>query len=58
LPFRLVDRDTFQLAGVFLRFRRDHTGKVVGLDYTNPVVRNIPFSRLSDRSAQVDPRRH
>ena len=49
LPFRLVDRDTFQLAGVILRFRRDNAGTVVALDYSNPVVRNLTFTRLSGR---------
>jgi CubicO group peptidase (beta-lactamase class C family) len=49
LEFRPVDRDTFQLAGVILRFRRDKAGKVVAVDYSNPVVRNIKFTRLSDR---------
>jgi hypothetical protein len=47
--FRPVGRDTFQLGGVILRFRRDKAGKVVALDYSNPVVRNIKFTRLSDR---------
>jgi CubicO group peptidase (beta-lactamase class C family) len=49
LEFRPVDRDTFLLAGVILRFRRDKAGKVVAVDYSNPVVRNIKFTRLSDR---------
>jgi CubicO group peptidase (beta-lactamase class C family) len=49
LEFRPVDRDTFQLAGVILRFRRDKAGKVMAVDYSNPVVRNIKFTRLSDR---------
>jgi hypothetical protein len=48
LEFRPVDRDTFQLAGVILRFRRDKDGKVVAIDFSNPVVRNITFTRLSD----------
>jgi len=47
--FKPVDRDTFQLAGVILRFRRDKAGKIVAVDYSNPVVRNIQFTRLSDR---------
>jgi CubicO group peptidase (beta-lactamase class C family) len=47
--FRPVDRDTFQLGGMIVRFRRDPAGKVVGLDYSNPVVRNIEFTRMSDR---------
>jgi CubicO group peptidase (beta-lactamase class C family) len=45
LEFKPVDRDTFQLAGVTLRFRRDKAGKVVALDFSNPVVRNITFTR-------------
>jgi hypothetical protein len=32
-----------------VRFRRDMTGKVVGLDFSNPVLRNIKFARLSDQ---------
>jgi CubicO group peptidase (beta-lactamase class C family) len=47
--FKPVDRDTFQLGGMILRFRRDKAGTVVALDYSNPVVRNIDFTRLSGR---------
>jgi hypothetical protein len=46
--FRPVDRDTFQRGMLTIRFRRDTTGKVVGLDFSNPVLRNIKFTRLSD----------
>ena len=46
LEFKPVDPDTFQLAGVILRFRRDEAGKMVAVDYSNPVVRNIQFTRL------------
>jgi CubicO group peptidase (beta-lactamase class C family) len=49
--FRPVDRDTFQLGGMILRFRRNQAGAVVGLDYSNPVVRNIGFTRLGDGAA-------
>ncbi|HKO96797.1 MAG TPA: serine hydrolase domain-containing protein [Pyrinomonadaceae bacterium] len=42
---RPVHRDTFQVARVILRFVRDKDGKVVGMDYSNPVVRNIRFIR-------------
>lgn len=48
LEFAPVDRDTFQRGMLTLRFRRDQTGKVVALDFTNPVLRNIRFTRLSD----------
>lgn len=51
LEFRPVDRDTFQFAGVILRFVRDKAGKVVGLDFSNPVLRKVRFTRLSDQSS-------
>ncbi len=49
LQLRPVDRDTFMLSMMTVRFLRDKDGKVVGYDYSNPVVRNIKFTRLSDR---------
>ena len=52
LEFRPVDRDTFQFSRMTVRFHRDQTGKVVAFDYSNPVVRNIRFTRLSDRTSR------
>jgi CubicO group peptidase (beta-lactamase class C family) len=49
--FRPVDRDTFQLGMVTLRFRRDATGDVVALDFSNPVLRSIKFTRLGERTS-------
>ena len=49
LEVKPVDRDTFQIARMMVRFRRDKAGKVVSLDYSNPVIRNVEFMRLSDR---------
>ncbi len=46
--FKPVAPDTFQRGRMFLRFQRDKDGNVVRLDYSNPVVRNIEFSQLSD----------
>ena len=46
-----VERDTYMLRMMFVRFRRDAGGKVNGFDYGNPVVRNISFTRLGDRTA-------
>jgi CubicO group peptidase (beta-lactamase class C family) len=46
--FAPVDRDTFQLGMLTIRFRRDPAGKIVGLDFTNPVLRSVKFTRLSD----------
>jgi hypothetical protein len=52
LEFKPVDGDTFQWGRMTVRFRRDKTGKVVAFDYTNPVVRNIRFTRLSNPISQ------
>lgn len=49
LVFKPVNRDTFQFAGVTLRFTRDNAGKVVGLDFSNPLLRKVKFTRLNDR---------
>ncbi len=43
--FTPVDLDTFQLGRMLVRFRRDEDGKVVALDYSNPVLRNVLFTR-------------
>jgi hypothetical protein len=48
IEFAPVDRDTFQRGMQTLRFRRDATGKVAGFDFTNPVLRNVTFTRVSD----------
>ena len=52
LELKPVDRDTFQIARMTVRFQRDKAGKIVALDYSNPVVRNIKFTRLSDRTSR------
>jgi CubicO group peptidase (beta-lactamase class C family) len=46
LELKPVDRDTFLLSRMTVRFHRDTAGAVVALDYSNPVVRNIRFTRL------------
>lgn len=48
LQFKPVDRDTFMFSRMVVRFVRDDDGNVVGYDYSNPIVRNIRFTRLSD----------
>ena len=42
---RPVARDTFQISRVTVRFVRDKDGKVVAFDYSNPLVRNIRYTR-------------
>jgi CubicO group peptidase (beta-lactamase class C family) len=49
LELKPVARDTFQISRVTLRFHRDKSGKVVALGYSNPLIRNAKFTRLSDR---------
>ncbi len=47
-----VDTDIFQFRGMIMRFHRDKDCKVTAFDYSNPVVRNIAFIRLSDQAAR------
>jgi hypothetical protein len=51
LEFTPVERDTYMRSLMIVRFRRDASGKVVGFDYGNPLVRNISFTRLGDRTS-------
>lgn len=50
-----VERDTYMLRGMVVRFRRDAGGNIVGFDYSNPVVRHLAFTRLGDRTAASAP---
>jgi CubicO group peptidase (beta-lactamase class C family) len=50
LEFAPVARDIFQRGMITMRFRRDQAGTVVALDFSLPVLRNVRFTRLSDRS--------
>lgn len=47
--FLPVAPDTFQFRQSLLHFRRDKAGKVVGLEYTNPLLRKVKFTRAADR---------
>ncbi len=47
-----VTRDTFMLSQMVVRFLRDKDGKVVAFDYSNPALRNIKYTRLSDRTSR------
>jgi cell envelope opacity-associated protein A len=35
-----------------VRFRRDQAGKVIALELTNPALRSITFTRVSDRTSR------
>jgi CubicO group peptidase (beta-lactamase class C family) len=52
LEIKPVDRDTFQVSRVTVRFERDKDGKVVGFEYSNPLLRSVRFTRLSDRPSR------
>ena len=45
LPFVAVDPEAFQLGRIIVRFIRDEAGTIVGLDYSNPVLRRVSFTR-------------
>lgn len=47
--FRPVEKDTFQVGQMLIRFKRDAAGKVVGLVYSNPVLRGVKFVRSNER---------
>jgi hypothetical protein len=53
LQLKPVDRDTFMISQLVIRFVRDKDGKVVGYDYSNPLIRNIRYTRLSDGTGPV-----
>ena len=48
LEVRPVERDTFQISRVTMCFIRDNAGKVLSLDYSNPLIRKVKFTRLGD----------
>lgn len=44
-PLIPIARDHFQLSQMFIRFMRDGQGKVVAMDYSNPLLRRLRFIR-------------
>lgn len=44
-----VDRDVFQRGAQTLRFVRDKAGQVMAVELTNPAIRNIRFTRVSEK---------
>lgn len=46
VPLTPVARDVFQVARMTFRFLRDDTGRIVGIDHSNPVFRNVRFVRV------------
>ena len=54
LTFVPVERDVFQVSRMMIRFQRDAAGKVVSLDYDNPAVRSVGFTRTGDLAAGSD----
>jgi CubicO group peptidase (beta-lactamase class C family) len=49
LEFKPVEKDVFMAGQGQIRFTRDNGGRVTGLAYTNPLVRNIKFVLRNDR---------
>ena len=45
LEFQPVDRDTFQRGVMMLRLQRNSSGAITGVQFTNPVIRNVLFAR-------------
>jgi CubicO group peptidase (beta-lactamase class C family) len=49
VELRPITRDTFQLGRMMVRFVRDEAGRIVALDLSNPVLRNMRYARRGDR---------
>ena len=49
LQLKPVDKDTFMISQLVVCFVRDKDGKVTGFDYSNPLLRNIRYTRLNSR---------
>lgn len=43
--FKPAEKDVFQIGQSMLRFKRDSAGKVIGLEYSNPLLRGVSFTR-------------
>ncbi|HZG26449.1 MAG TPA: hypothetical protein VEZ17_17800 [Chitinophagaceae bacterium] len=48
LPLKPVHPDIFQFSAVTIHFVRNKAGKVIGLDYSNPLIRKVRFTRVSE----------
>lgn len=44
-----VERDTYMMRMMIVRFGRDASGKVTGFVYSNPVAQGIQFTRVGER---------
>lgn len=49
-PLTPVHPETFQFAGVILHFVRDKAGKVIALEYSNPILQKVRFTLLNDNN--------
>jgi CubicO group peptidase (beta-lactamase class C family) len=47
LPLNAVDPDVFQVSRVTVSFMRDKKGKVEGLNFTNPIAKNMKFKKVN-----------
>jgi hypothetical protein len=45
IEFKPVGPDSFHAGQSFILFKRDKAGRVVGLEYTNPLLRKVKFVR-------------
>jgi len=52
VPLTPVDPDVFQVSRVTISFLRGKQGKVEGLIFTNPAVRNIKFTKVNDATVR------
>lgn len=46
IPFQQVHKDIFQFRRMTVRFLRDESGKVMAMEYSNPVLSKVKFTRI------------
>ena len=46
IPFQQVHQDIFQFRRMYVRFLKDGSGKVIAMEYSNPVLSKVKFTRI------------
>ncbi len=46
IPFQIVHKDIFQFRRMTVRFLRDNSGKVFAMEYSNPVLSKVKFTKI------------
>lgn len=47
--FKPVHPDIFQFSAMFIKFRRNNSGNLIGFDFSNPLLRKLEFRLVKDK---------